>query len=261
MWINHLWHVNLCLLFIASARAAVLYETVRRTHTHSPVYITKSVNLPLANLVQRTERLTSTIYVAKSSPGIVVKGTVATDIKTTLKNPVTQHSKYHTTPLTDKIVPSTYSTAITINPGPQVSAPSSVVHHSSKNPTRTLASHTTSTASKASHFNSYGSENGYDNVPDILVSIQGDLPAPIFPRQAVPLTIPDNVEKNRPIQTNKFYSNLFLGYQTETVFALPYQLWWSKNDDYFGWGVGQDPNTDKVIIYLVKRREINEKKN
>jgi endo-1,3(4)-beta-glucanase len=33
---------------------------------------------------------------------------------------------------------------------------------------------------------------------------------------------------NTPLETNKFYSNLFLGGQSSAAWSQPYSLWWSK---------------------------------
>lgn len=49
-----------------------------------------------------------------------------------------------------------------------------------------------------------------------------------------------------PIQTNKFYANLFLGDQTDSVFTFPYVVWWLK-ENYYGLGISYTPSSGKVF--------------
>ncbi|KAF8471085.1 endo-1,3(4)-beta-glucanase [Kalaharituber pfeilii] len=63
-----------------------------------------------------------------------------------------------------------------------------------------------------------------------------------------------------PIPTNKWYSNLFLGGQTDGVWTLPYMLWVHKDPRSYGLAVshveedkftlGPDPNKDPVQYYF-----------
>lgn len=58
-----------------------------------------------------------------------------------------------------------------------------------------------------------------------------------FKRQNLPLALPAGATNDgQPYQTNKFYSNLFLGPQTDTVYAQPFNLAFVKSG-YYGFGV------------------------
>lgn len=56
----------------------------------------------------------------------------------------------------------------------------------------------------------------------------GSIPAQISPRTDHPIPRLNIAQSGRPLQTNKFYSNLFLGRQNQGVFSHPYSLAWSK---------------------------------
>ncbi|KAK9358213.1 endo-1,3(4)-beta-glucanase [Lipomyces starkeyi] len=50
-----------------------------------------------------------------------------------------------------------------------------------------------------------------------------------------------------PIETNKFYSNLFLGNQDQGVFMIPYVLWWNRGiGDHYGLGISQTSKEQRV---------------
>lgn len=63
---------------------------------------------------------------------------------------------------------------------------------------------------------------------------------PISDHHPVPRTgIEDNGD--RPLHTNKFYANAFLGGQNQPIWTHPYFVWWGKGSQELGtlqtWGV------------------------
>lgn len=307
------------LWLMSCVHANVVFETVRRTHTHPPVIITLTARgQAIKNTVEHTNYVTHTIYQAKSVPNFVAKGSIVTKISTKAEPPVTQHSEYPTTALSKTLVPETYSTPVTVNLQPEITA-STVIHHqhqtvsqteegsslgpassnapssvgttmsiayghslqktasqteegsslgqassnapSSVGTTLSLAKSNSlqteaTTSSKPSpspsptkaSINNYANAYSYSNVPDILATLSGNLPASVFPHSAVPIPLPSNLSKDGPLQTNKFYDNLFLGDQTETVFALPYRLWYSTAATYYGWAMEYAPASQRVSL-------------
>jgi len=65
--------------------------------------------------------------------------------------------------------------------------------------------------------------------------ISVDSPPALFPRRDGHPVQPKGVSSARPIQTNKFYSNLYLGSQGQGVWTLPYVVWVDKNP--LSWGL------------------------
>lgn len=67
-------------------------------------------------------------------------------------------------------------------------------------------------------------------VPDVFAPISTDIPLfdvytshPVRPKSL-------KVDDATPLQTNKFYANLFLGSQSQPVWLHPFSVWWSKGD-------------------------------
>lgn len=84
-------------------------------------------------------------------------------------------------------------------------------------------------------------------VTDLFEAIATDEPSSIFPREELPLTIPDGVSNDDiPYQTNKFYANLFLDEQTDMIWSYPYGLYW-KTQDYYGFGVQHTNTSDRIF--------------
>jgi endoglucanase Acf2 len=53
-----------------------------------------------------------------------------------------------------------------------------------------------------------------------------------------------------PLQTNKFYANLFLGEQTNSAWTQPYSLWWSKGrGNANSWGMSITHTEKSAIAY------------
>ena len=66
----------------------------------------------------------------------------------------------------------------------------------------------------------------------------GPIPLQIPARHDHPIPSLYIVRQQRPLQTNKFYSNLFLGRQNQGVFTHPYSLAWSKGGNTVSsWGM------------------------
>ncbi|KAI3403869.2 ACF3 [Candida oxycetoniae] len=82
---------------------------------------------------------------------------------------------------------------------------------------------------------------------DLFTAIDTSAPPSIFPRAQLPLALPAGVNNNgKPIQTNKYYANLFLGNQQQMVYAYPYAAYWSKQT-YYGFGV-QHANASQRVF-------------
>lgn len=87
-----------------------------------------------------------------------------------------------------------------------------------------------------------------------------DVPS-MFPREDLDISVPNGLVFNgKPVQTNKFYANLFLGDQHDPVYIQPYSVWWSNDSTYYGLGIshtnfsqrifGPDPNANPVVFYI-----------
>ncbi|GEQ67848.1 hypothetical protein JCM33374_g1514 [Metschnikowia sp. JCM 33374] len=81
------------------------------------------------------------------------------------------------------------------------------------------------------------------NKKDLFERISNSDPGQFYPKKAHPLQIPSGVSEDLPFQTNKFYSNLFLGNQGQTVFTYPYEVYW-ENGQRHGLAV-QYPNPSR----------------
>ncbi|KAI5961771.1 ACF3 [Candida margitis] len=82
---------------------------------------------------------------------------------------------------------------------------------------------------------------------DLFSPIDTNAPPSVFPRQQLPLSIPSGVNNNgAPIQTNKFYANLFLSNQDSMVYTYPYGMYWSKTN-YYGFGVQHTNISNRVF--------------
>lgn len=73
-------------------------------------------------------------------------------------------------------------------------------------------------------------------VADLFAPISNENPRNYFPAGQLPVTIPNGVTNNIPIETNKFYANLFLGNQDNMAWTFPYGVFWDKSTR-FGLGV------------------------
>ncbi|KAK9454508.1 endo-1,3(4)-beta-glucanase [Dipodascopsis uninucleata] len=80
---------------------------------------------------------------------------------------------------------------------------------------------------------------------DLFQPIAKTSPHPRFSRKDHPQPpkswkeseIKHDEESSKPISTNKFYANLFLGNQDQPVFMYPYTIWWNRGAGEH-WGVG-----------------------
>ncbi|TFK45626.1 putative endo-1,3-beta-glucanase [Heliocybe sulcata] len=105
---------------------------------------------------------------------------------------------------------------------------------------------------------------GMDVVEDIFTPISTGVPLfdvytnhPVRPKSL-------KVSDKTPLQTNKFYANLFLGSQSQGVWLHPYSVWWSRGDSGVlrSWGLsvshvdrnqkayGPDPSSDPAQYYI-----------
>ncbi|CAK9438613.1 uncharacterized protein LODBEIA_P28370 [Lodderomyces beijingensis] len=82
---------------------------------------------------------------------------------------------------------------------------------------------------------------------DLFAPISNAAPPSVFPRDQLPLAIPAGVNnKGVPIQTNKYYANLFLGTQDMMVYTYPYAVYWSKRS-YYGFAVQHTDPAQRVF--------------
>ncbi|TGZ80596.1 glycoside hydrolase [Ascodesmis nigricans] len=74
----------------------------------------------------------------------------------------------------------------------------------------------------------------------MLGPISTDPPLAMFTRKTTHPVLPKGVvDSGKPIQTNKFYSNLLLDTQNSPVFTMPYEVWFSNNANE-PWGLSVD---------------------
>ncbi|PUU78372.1 endo-1,3(4)-beta-glucanase [Tuber borchii] len=81
-----------------------------------------------------------------------------------------------------------------------------------------------------------------------------------FSEHPVPRSFFPKTSSKEPLPTNKFYSNLFLGNQTQGVWTLPYTIWWNKTSRVPGLSVshteqhqfiaGPVPSADPYQYYI-----------
>ncbi|ODV77372.1 glycoside hydrolase family 81 protein [Suhomyces tanzawaensis NRRL Y-17324] len=94
-----------------------------------------------------------------------------------------------------------------------------------------------------------GATTGENNSGDLFSTISTDGPLSIFTKKELPLSIPKGVDNDGiPISTNKFHANLFLDDQTQTIWPLPYGLFWKKQD-YYGFGVTHANSSQYIYGY------------
>lgn len=99
--------------------------------------------------------------------------------------------------------------------------------------------------------------SGFNGNPFIPVST--DEPLSIFHRQEHPAKPPTS-NNGRPIETNKFYTNMLIENQTLQTWCQPYCLWWSQTDKFHGMAVshtrkeqfvyGPDPNVKPAQFFF-----------
>lgn len=110
------------------------------------------------------------------------------------------------------------------------------------------SSSSTSSSASSSASGLLGSKapvNGYSG--DLFDAISTEGPLSVFSKKELPLSIPKGVDNDGvPYETNKFYSNLFLGEQTDMIWSYPYGMLW-KTQDYYGFGVQHTNASDRVF--------------
>lgn len=88
----------------------------------------------------------------------------------------------------------------------------------------------------------------------LFAAISTDAPSSIFARKTHPLT-PLSGGGTTPLETNKFYSNLYVGTHNAPAYTQPFSVWWSKTgmavshsskDD---WTTGPDDETNKEYVF------------
>lgn len=104
---------------------------------------------------------------------------------------------------------------------------------------------TTSTTSATSATNTPTVPNSNNYNGDAFKVIDTLAPPSVYPREPLNFNMPNGVDNEGvPIETNKFYANLFLGSQTDMIWSYPYGLLWMKNN-FYGFGVQHTNISDR----------------
>lgn len=82
---------------------------------------------------------------------------------------------------------------------------------------------------------------------DMFSPVDTAPPPAMFQRAQIPFNLPAGVDRSRPIHTNKFYNNLVIDGQNLTVFAQPYNVFWSKDENYYGFGIQYTNATERLF--------------
>lgn len=105
-----------------------------------------------------------------------------------------------------------------------------------------LSASSTSTSSSAAITVSSNSNNYNGDAFNVIDTLA---PPSVYSREALNFDMPDGVDNEGvPIETNKFYANLFLDSQTDMIWSYPYGLFW-KTNDYYGFGVQHTNVSDR----------------
>lgn len=89
---------------------------------------------------------------------------------------------------------------------------------------------------------------GYFANQDIFQPIDTNPPPPVFARQPLSsIPLPSSVDGSGTVQTNKFFSNMIIGDQTQPVYCLPYKLAYTKNKDFQGMAISYTDASQKVF--------------
>lgn len=73
-------------------------------------------------------------------------------------------------------------------------------------------------------------------------------PLELFPKIGHEVALPPMTGSgNLPVQTNKFYGNMFLGSQSNSVWTHPYSLWFARDSTLFGMAVSHTTAEQRVF--------------
>lgn len=78
-------------------------------------------------------------------------------------------------------------------------------------------------------------------------AIATDEPLNLFNRRDGETKVPNGVSKDKPLQTNSFYSNMLIESQDCAVWTHPYSVWNNKKDGRFGLGLYLARVSDRVF--------------
>lgn len=244
-------------VLITQANAAVIHSAnaPHMADGHVSVKATTPQHVHMVAAEEETHAGTTTLYHAKITPSATIKGTIHSAVTYTEKPRVSPGNLQRTTHVTATMNPSTYTTAaqhFTMN------AQALAAGHSQEHPSGAHNAEKPSSTDKNSDKAIIGS--GYFDNTNIFEPISINEPPSIFPRQDLKFDLPKGVSTDKPIHTNKFYSNMILGDQTYPVYVLPYTVWWSKSLVFPGLGVshttadqrvgGPDPKSDPVRFFI-----------
>lgn len=201
------------------------------------------VTLPL------TATAATTVYTATSTPTTTATGTVIKTLPTTKADPVSQTQSYQTTQLAVPANPSTFTDAITVLTAIVATTAKFTTQPTTQGP-KTTAKATSSAVAQAPGPNlapAVVAPANYYTDQSIFNVISTNSPPGFFPRKDLSCPLPAGVSNTSPIQTNKFYSNLFLGTQRQSVFAQPYTMWYAPDNQWWGFGVSYTQASQRVF--------------
>lgn len=223
----------------------------------------------VVEVLRSTKTHTLTIYVATHTPLTTSIGSIETQPILTVQQPLVTKAiskgpevsivtSVYTVPAVISAIPVPIYSPDSSESEPKVGSKSGTPSSSSPASFGTGSSSQPSFNSSTGSFNSSrGTLNstynsGYNrtfanflkSLVDLFAPILTEEPLSIFKRQAHPLEVPEGVEKDLPIQTNKFYANLFLLKQTDPVWTYPYGLFYLPEK---GMGVMYTPKSSRVL--------------
>lgn len=120
----------------------------------------------------------------------------------------------------------------------------------STTPTSTSESTSTSenTPTSTSAAISSAVAGGYSPNQDIFEPIDTNAPPSVFPSQGLSsVPLPSGVDGSGTIQTNKFFSNMIIGDQSQPVYCLPYKLAYTNDADFQGIAISYTDASQRVF--------------
>ncbi|PRT55983.1 Endo-1,3(4)-beta-glucanase 1 [Wickerhamiella sorbophila] len=230
-------------------------------HTTTVIGEQKAITIPL------TATAATTVYTATTTPLTTPTGTVVRTLATTKADPVTQIPTYQTTQLATPVNPSTFTKPVTVLTA-IIATTATFTTQTAEKAATTSTSSTKKTSStpqsqptaEAQEAPAVSAVPNYYPDSDIFGAVSLSAPPNMFPRRDITCPVPNGVSTLLPAQTNKFYTNLFLGTQQQSVFAQPYTMWYAPDNQWWGFGVsytqasqrvfGPDPNSNPARYYL-----------
>lgn len=218
-------------------------------HTTTVIGEQKVVTVPL------TATAATTVYTATTTPLTTATGTVIKTLATTKADPVTQTPTYQTTQLVTPANPSTFTKPVTVLTAIVATTGTFTTQTAGNAATTSKSSSTQKTSSTAQAqptanamaAPAVSAVPNYYTDGNIFGAVSYSAPPNMFPRRDISCPVPNGVSTLLPFQTNKFYSNLFLGTQKQSVFAQPYTMWYAPDNQWWGFGVSYTQASQRVF--------------